>query len=71
MDADRYYCVNFRTCDLLKQFRALALGSEKEGIEFALSEENRSPELIECKVGSHFYRVANRRQADTRALLRN
>src|SRR3546814_497682 len=59
MDADRDYCVDFRTCNLLKQFRALALGSEKEGIEFALSEEHRSPELIECKVGSRFYRVAN------------
>ena len=59
MDTDRYCCVDFRTCDLLKQFRALALGSEKECIEFALSEEHRSPELIECKVSSHFYRVAN------------
>ena len=59
MDANRDCCVNFRACDLLKQFRALALSSEKEGVEFALSEKHRSPELIECEIGSRFHGLAN------------
>jgi hypothetical protein len=48
MNADRDRCVDFSTCDLLEQFRALALCGEQEGVELALCEENRSPELIEC-----------------------
>ncbi|VFU17791.1 protein of unknown function (plasmid) [Methylocella tundrae] len=59
MNADRDRCVDFGACDLLEQFRTLALCGEQEGVELALCEEHRSPELIECEIGSRLHGLAD------------
>ncbi len=59
MNANRDCRVDFRSCDLLEQLCALALGSQQEGIELSLCEEDRSPELIECEICSRLHSLAN------------
>ena len=59
MHADRNRGVDLRPGDFLEQLGAFALGCKQKGVEFALCEQNRSPKLIECEIGSCLDRFTN------------